>query len=1069
MQKTALILILLMSFASLFLLSVLSNILTGYPAPVTPPTPPNDSEETDTEKETPIVMFKVSPVTPQLFWKTWGADYYSGLSWQSTTQETVVEEFPTSHDVNATQVFTVEINTTEQDILLPLASSNSTFESISLPSEIVPSLQFDSVGNVYRVLRYGQPKAVQLVCKVAWRNVEVDDNLVSLDDIPEEISDKYFQLPNLPIDVWRTAQDLENPSYSVMDQILADVQYLRTNFVYDEQRSRDLYERIVHGSDIFDYFQQKRGVCIDAATALAIILRIQNIPSRISVGYKPDRIEDGKLLYVSTRAHAVTEAYLPPCGWVQFDATPPEKESPLLEVSPFKKEATPSSKLFYKLSITNRSNQTNMFRLFASSKMKWSLEVFPRELLLEAFQTSVALLNVTIPDDAIFGEKDIVTLTVASTSHSDVAFSTIAIAQAQNVLHNPTITTLGNVQGTVVRKDSFNTNGTILTNDGAPVENMTIFVFLTKDRVTKGVVVGKGEAKQGNFQITCTAPLFVEIGDYRVIVIALGTTKYAPSQSEDRIIVRATTNLELGAEEEYLIGFGAIHGRLLWDNGTGVANADIRLNITTLDTPSQIWHSENKTLIDGCFRIEITPKNPGTYKIQSEFSGNEYILGSSEMHTVKLKLGQPKIEITGENFAVRGEVYNITGTIQYEDIGVWGEPIAIAFDNQLLATIETTNNGTYSYSFLANPKVSLGVHVITVSLKRTSLSEVYEVAMKSKTKLTATVSEVAGGTFLLFSASITDDHDQPIQGADIHVENYGLSGKTDENGTLKFLLGTVKLWPENLPLTTRFEGSEFYLPATAIENVAFEFAVALLSFIPLISPITVVAVLVYTKHLVKKQKTLKQISVVEAAKEEESVEEEITTIPQELKPIRIIFPNIEDQFPSVWGVNEKLLVQIVVDPDVLEQIGEENVAVLIDEETVASLPLSLQEPTEFSYVFSRKGKHKIRATLSKTVKGQPLTAQAEIRVVDYVEENVRLYNEFLKKLAGHGIHVRNDMTAQDVKNLISSVTNFDLNLVHEMTYCFEKAEYSNHLTTRPNYEIMYLALRGLELDVKQTE
>jgi len=1068
MRRSSSIVILLILLVSLFLLSVLSNVLTGYPEP--PRLPETEKKRTgmDTPEEPSVLLFKISPVTPQLYWRVSTADYYTGQKWLRTTDEKVLEELPQIEETNATKVFTVEINIRQRETLLPLPPPNSTLANLSLtPTE---GLRFygDAIGDVCKVIKHEQAE-VPLIYKVSWRDIEIDDRLVSLDNIPEEILGKYLQLPGIPDEVWKLAEDLERSSYSALDQVLADVQYLRTNFVYDIEHSRYLYERNPQSSDVSLYLQRRKGICIDAATALAVILRIQKIPARISIGYKPGTIEGGKLLYYTNRAHAVTEAYLPPYGWIQFDATPPLEENPLVKVAHFKKESSPGSRLFYQLSITNRRDLTDNFKLYVDSKREWNIEAAPQELRIEPLQTVDALLEVTIPEDVEFGEKDVVTLTVASMSAPEVAFSILVITQVDNVLYTSTTTTLRKMDAVAIRGDRFWINGTVLTISEEQVDNMTIFVFLTKTRKAEGIIIGKGYSKQGNFQIESAVPYFMEIGDYKLVCISLGTAEYAPSSSDFVIRACATTRIKLGSEEEFLLGYGAIHGRLLWDNGTGFAEASISLRMTSLATSSEVWESQNLTFSDGSFRIETTFENPGVYEVEAVFSGNEYVLGSNATCVVELKRGLPTIQIFGEDIAVRGEVFNITGTIQYEDIRVWGEPVTVVFDNQLLATIETKDNGSYTWSFLMDPEETLGPHFFTVALKKGDVSAVHKVVLKSKTTLTTKVSDVAGGMFVLFSASLSDDHDQPIQGAKVVIDDYGLSWKTDNNGNLTFLLDNVKLWPENPVLTARFEGSGRYLPATTEKEVLLEPAISLPFLIPLVSPTLAILTFMYAKHHVRRRQTFRQISDMEVVKERTMVEEEAIYGSQKMQPLTIVFPDIKAQFPNVWGIGGKLRIEIALDRSLLEEIEKKEVEVSIDEKNVAFVRLSRQGRTELSHVFVKKGEHKMRAILRRTSGRRPWKAEIELRVVDYGEEIIRLYNEFLGKLGNYGIYARNEMTAREIESLILRTDDFDPEALHKVTTCFEKAEYSNHLTTRKDYEIMYLSLKELDINVEQTE
>ncbi len=185
-----------------------------------------------------------------------------------------------------------------------------------------------------------------------------------------------------------------------------------------------------------------------------------------------------------------------------------------------------------------------------------------------------------------------------------------------------------------------------------------------------------------------------------------------------------------------------------------------------------------------------------------------------------------------------------------------------------------------------------------------------------------------------------------------------------------------------------------------------------------------------------------------------------------MQPLKIVLPDIEAQFPNVWGVKEKLHIEIVLDKGVLEKIQKKEVEVLIDEENVASVRLSQRGRAELSHVFIKKGEHKMQAILPRTSGRRPWNAEIKISVVDYREEIIRLYNEFLVKLASYGIHARNEMTAREIESLILRMGDFSSEAPCKVTTCFEKAEYSSHLATRKDYEIMYLSLKELNIDVE---
>jgi hypothetical protein len=188
--------------------------------------------------------------------------------------------------------------------------------------------------------------------------------------------------------------------------------------------------------------------------------------------------------------------------------------------------------------------------------------------------------------------------------------------------------------------------------------------------------------------------------------------------------------------------------------------------------------------------------------------------------------------------------------------------------------------------------------------------------------------------------------------------------------------------------------------------------------------------------------------------------------PPKRQPLKIVLPDIKAPLPNVWSVKDKLRIEIVLDKDVLKKTQKRKVEVLIDEETVASVGLSQQGRAELSYVFLRKGEHKVRAFLPRTSRRRPLNTEIKVRVVDYREEIIRLYNEFLEKLVEYGIRPRNEMTAQEIESLILRMNDFSSEALRKVTTCFEKAEYSNHPLTREDYEAMYLSLKELNIDVE---
>lgn len=78
------------------------------------------------------------------------------------------------------------------------------------------------------------------------------------------------------------------------------------------------------GDALVDFLSNKQGYCEQYASAMAIMLRSLNIPSRVVVGFTQGvRQSDGTYLITSHDAHAWVEVKFEQNGWVRFDPTPP--------------------------------------------------------------------------------------------------------------------------------------------------------------------------------------------------------------------------------------------------------------------------------------------------------------------------------------------------------------------------------------------------------------------------------------------------------------------------------------------------------------------------------------------------------------------------------------------------------------------------------------------------------------------------------------------------------------------------------------------------------------------------
>jgi transglutaminase-like putative cysteine protease len=138
---------------------------------------------------------------------------------------------------------------------------------------------------------------------------------------PQSVKDYYLQLPpDYAEDVKSLSENVTAGAATPYARAIAVIKYL----------SALPYQAIItappQGTDGVQYFlfTQKSGFCLYFASAMAVMLRSVDIPTRLVVGYLPGDPgnERGTYLVRDWHYHAWTQVYFPGYGWVNFEATP---------------------------------------------------------------------------------------------------------------------------------------------------------------------------------------------------------------------------------------------------------------------------------------------------------------------------------------------------------------------------------------------------------------------------------------------------------------------------------------------------------------------------------------------------------------------------------------------------------------------------------------------------------------------------------------------------------------------------------------------------------------------------
>jgi hypothetical protein len=140
-------------------------------------------------------------------------------------------------------------------------------------------------------------------------------------DYPDEIREAYLQLPeNLDRRIPELARKITATANNPFDKTVVLESYLQRTYGYTLNLAGK------PGADPLSQFLfvTKAGHCEYFASAMAVMLRTLNIPSREVNGFLPGEFNDvaGDYIVRASDAHSWVEAYFPGSGWVTFDPTP---------------------------------------------------------------------------------------------------------------------------------------------------------------------------------------------------------------------------------------------------------------------------------------------------------------------------------------------------------------------------------------------------------------------------------------------------------------------------------------------------------------------------------------------------------------------------------------------------------------------------------------------------------------------------------------------------------------------------------------------------------------------------
>ncbi len=267
-----------------------------------------------------ILFMQVAAPYPD-YWRGQSFDVYSGKGWSKVNdQVALIREEQSTFE----QSLKGSGSVTQQFTLAGNATSEIFFTGYHAKALIIKDKQY-SVDPLGELVLFPGIQAGETYRTLVEINDQSTDQLRQLGDedwVEAEWMINYMQLPeNLPDRVRTQARKIVTGLANRYDQVKAVEQYLKANYPYTLTIDKPPADE-----DMVSYFlfNTKKGYCTYHASAMAVMLRTLDIPTRLVTGFTAGKWqeEEGVFEVRDRDAHAWVEVYFPKVGWVPFEPTP---------------------------------------------------------------------------------------------------------------------------------------------------------------------------------------------------------------------------------------------------------------------------------------------------------------------------------------------------------------------------------------------------------------------------------------------------------------------------------------------------------------------------------------------------------------------------------------------------------------------------------------------------------------------------------------------------------------------------------------------------------------------------
>ena len=515
-----------------------------------------------------------------------------------------------------------------------------------------------------------------------------------------------------------------------------------------------------------------------------------------------------------------------------------------------------------------------------------------------------------------------------------------------------------------------------------------------------------------------------------------------------------------------------ISGTLRQSDGLPVANATVQA--VTSEPLSVVTDAEGRFAWDVWAAFDegsAHDSHESALSVEAAFEDTAQLASSGA--TLDVAVGRSRIVVEPTEPVARGSEATLRGAVLLGTYPVPGAELMVGPD----VAFTTNDVGAFTHAYPVPGDAPLQTIALVITAPALNASVTTPLVVKSAANLIVTpMDRVRPGRTALLQAALVDDTGAGIPQAALR-SSQGVEALTDEFGVA--LLELTVPEPEELPgslAVFTYAGDDVHTPL--IVPYFWEAAITPAGFNWLLwagmpGLLALAAAAAYTGRRMKvmplpalsRWKARASGAAVKAPGTVDGHDEDAALPVLQPVQLRIEFGKVAPDLADVWGIAEEVSITVSVVDGEQEVMAGAVVEVSIAGGSPSQLTVGDDGTRTFSWRSSEPGEYPVAVEFAGDDEHAPSSASRSFRIVDFREEIVRLYNDFLEWAKEQAAGVTEQATPREVEvMLVSQGLPIAQKALDELISRFEEADYSEHPIARRHYEAMYRAWRAVVED-----